>query len=197
MIKVTNAILSFPTLFTPKGFAGDPTSKPAYSASFLIERGSDNEKTIRAAMLAAAKAKFSKPGEAEKQLAQLEKQEKTCLRDGDLKSFDGYEGRLYLAARSPTKPLLVGRDPFLRNAEGQIVQENGRAVPNLITEEQGLLYGGAIVTATVEIYFQDSQYGKRVNAQLRGIQWVGHGEAFGKSAPKAEEFEVLDSAGVV
>lgn len=196
-VVLKDVILSFPTLYTPKGFAGDPNSKPSYSASFLFDANSAPHKAVQAAMEQAAAEKWTKAGEAAKTLAQLQKQGKTCLRDGSEKSFDGYEGRFYVAARSPVQPLLVHRDPFARDDDGQIITQNGSPVPNRVTEDAGLLYGGAVVNATIDVYAQDSQYGKRINAVLRGIQWVRHGDAFGKVAPRADEFETLDSNGAV
>lgn len=196
-VILKDVVLSFPTLFTPKGFAGDPNSKPSYSASFLFDVDSASHKAMQAAMEQVAAEKWTKAGEGAKTLSRLQKEGKTCLRDGNDKSFDGYEGRMYVAARSPVQPLLVHRDPFVRDEDGLIISQNGSPVPNRVTEDSGLLYGGAIVNATVDVYAQDSQYGKRINAVLRGIQWVKHGDAFGKVAPRADEFTVLDANGAV
>lgn len=197
-IILKSVILSFPNLFVPKGFAQDPTSKAAYSASFLFPRASEAHKAAEAAMLKAAQDKWLKPGEAEKTLAMLTKQGKTALRDGAEKDFDGYgDGVMYVAARSPTQPLLVGRDPYARNEDGSILTDNGRPVANVVTLEQGLLYAGAVVSASLDFYAQDSQFGKRINAVLKAVQFVKHGDAFGAAAPRPDEFENLDADGSV
>lgn len=196
-IVLREVTLSFPNVFVPKGFAGDPNSKPAYSASFLFDTNGPIHNAVQAAMEKVAEEKWVKPGEAKKVLAKLIQQGKVCLRNGDDKSFEGYEGRMYVAARSPTQPLLVHRDPYARDDDGEIILQNGTPMPNRITEESGLLYGGAVVNATIDVYAQDSQYGQRINAVLRGIQWVRHGDSFGKVAPRADEFEVLDANGSV
>ena len=51
-LKLTNVRLAFPDLFEAKEFeAGD--GKPRYSATFLVEPGSENDKAIRKAQKAA------------------------------------------------------------------------------------------------------------------------------------------------
>ena len=56
-LKLKNVRLSFPDLFEAKDFeAGD--GKARYSASFLVEPGSDNDKAIEAALVEATNGKF-------------------------------------------------------------------------------------------------------------------------------------------
>ncbi|MNP74169.1 hypothetical protein D3C76_1710040 [compost metagenome] len=49
----------------------------------------------------------------------------------------------------------------------------------------------------VDIWAQDNSYGKRINAQLQGIQFVKDGEAFsggGTSADASDFEEIADGA---
>jgi len=46
-------------------------------------------------------------------------------------------------------------------------------------EENGKPYAGCYVNMSIRLWAQDNQFGKRVNAQLRAVQFVKDGEAFG------------------
>jgi hypothetical protein len=108
-------------------------------------------------------------------LAQLRGQDKTCLHNGDLKAqYDGYAGMWYVSARSASKPLVIDRDK------------------KILEEKDGRPYGGCYVNMSIDIWAQDNQYGKRINATLRGVQFVQDGDAFSGGPPATpEEFEDL------
>ena len=60
--------------------------------------------------------------------------------------------------------------------------------------EDGRPYGGCYVNATVRLWAQDGvknpKWGKRVNAQLRAVQFWAEGEPFGESSvDAADEFD--------
>jgi len=58
----------------------------------------------------------------------------------------------------------------------------------------GKPYAGCYVTAIVELWPQDNQYGRRINATLSGVQFERDGDAFGGSAPaSADDFDDLSS----
>lgn len=102
---------------------------------------------------------------------------KSCLRDGNEKpDMDGYgDGVMFLTASSKTRRQVVDRD----------VQ-----IP--ITEEDGKIYAGCYVNASVRLWVQDNKWGKRVNAELRAVQFVKDGDSFGAAPVNAEnEFESL------
>jgi hypothetical protein len=56
-----------------------------------------------------------------------------------------------------------------------------------LAEDDGVLYSGCYVNMTVTLWTQDNEYGKRVNANLRAVQFVKDGEAFGVAPVDAEE----------
>ena len=56
-----------------------------------------------------------------------------------------------------------------------------------ITAEDDVIYAGCYVNATVRIWAQDNQFGKRVNFALRAVQFAKDGEAFGQAPVNAEE----------
>lgn len=163
--------LAFPTLFEAKTVNGE--GKPAFSASLLLDPTDKQVKAIEAAIEAVAREKWG--AKAESILKQMRAQDKTALHDGDLKSnYSGFEGMLYVSARSATRPTVIDRD------RTPLVESDGRP------------YAGCYVNASIELWPQDNNYGKRINAQLRGIQFARDGDAFaGGGAAAADEFADL------
>lgn len=158
--------LAFPTLFEAKTVNGE--GKPAFSASFLIDPSDAQVKAINQAIDTVAKDKWGAKTDAI--LKQIRAQDKLALHDGDLKSnYDGFEGMVYVSARSATRPLVIDRD------KSPLVEADGKP------------YAGCYVNASVELWAQDNNYGKRVNATLRGVQFLRDGDAFAAGAPASEE----------
>lgn len=186
-VKLKNVRLSFPELFTPKSFSGEESG--AYSANFLFKPDSTAHKAILDAMQEVAADKWGAKGQA--QLAKLISADKVALHDGNTKSYSGYEGMLFLSARSSVRPLVIDSD------KTPLQPSDGRP------------YSGCYVNATIEIYAQDNAYGKRVNASLGGVQFYRDGEAFagGRSASiddfddvsdeDEEDFEDEDASGLI
>jgi hypothetical protein len=173
-----NVRLAFPALFTAKAFSD---GAPKFSASLLMSK-TDAEAVgaVKAAMLDAAKQKWGEKADAV--LKSLVANGKTCLRDGDLKSeYDGFDGCLHVSATSSKRPLLLDAD----------------RTP--LSEEDGRPYGGCYVNASIAIWAQDNQYGKRVNAELRGVQFFRDGDSFGGggSPASADEFDNLADTGAL
>ena len=167
-VMLNNVRLAFPQLFEAKQVNGE--GDPAFSAAFLIEPGSANVKAVEAAIAAAAQEKFG--AKALDVLAQMRKADKTCLHDGNNKpDLDGYADMLYVSARTKARPLVLGQDK------------------SPLTVADGKPYGGCYVNASLDIWAQDNKFGKRINAQLRGVQFVRDGESFaGGGAASEDEF---------
>ncbi|QII84199.1 DUF2815 family protein [Bordetella hinzii] len=172
-IKLTNVRLAFPALFEAKTVNGE--GKPAFSASFLIDPKDPQVKTIKEAIEAVAKEKWT--SKAADVLRGLEKQDKTCLHDGDLKDkYDGFAGNLYISARSNTRPTVLDRD------KSPLVEADGKP------------YAGCYVNVSLDIWPQDNNYGKRINASLRGVQFYKDGDAFaGGGAADVDEFDDISA----
>lgn len=172
-IAVQNVRLAFPSLFEPQSFG---EGEPAFSASLLMAPDHPAVKTIVDAMTEAAVDKWKDKASA--MLKQLKATDKLALHDGATKaSYAGFEGNLFLSTRNRARPVVVDRD----------------RTP--LAAADGKPYAGCYVNASVDIWVQDNQYGKRVNATLLGIQFLRDGEAFGGGATgSADDFEVLDSA---
>jgi Protein of unknown function (DUF2815) len=172
--------LSFPQLWqavkvrNPDGSEGD--GKAQYSCNVLIHPDDPQIAAIRKIFEEEAKSQWG--DKASLVLAELNAKDRTCLHNGDFKSdYDGYPGHWYLTCRSPTAPLVLGR------------------LKEPLREADGRPYGGCYVNLSVDIYAQDNrQWGKRINARFRGIQFVEDGEAFAGGPPAdPEEFDNLET----
>jgi hypothetical protein len=100
--------------------------------------------------------------------------DKICLKDGDDSDYDGYEGNWSLKASNSKRPTLVNKDK------------------TPIVEEDNILYAGCYVNAIIDLWAQNNGYGKRVNANLLGIQFVKDGDSFeGSKVADEDDFDDL------
>lgn len=168
-VKLNNVRLAFPQLFEAKTVNGE--GKPAFSAAFLIDPADPQVKAINAAIEQVAKEKWG--AKADAMLKQMRATDKVALHDGDLKaSYDGFPGNLYISARSATRPLVIDADK------------------SALVEADGKPYAGCYVNASVDLWAQDNNYGKRINASLGGVQFFRDGDAFaGGGAASEDEFD--------
>ncbi len=182
-IQLKNVRLSFARLFVPKAFREG--QKARYEASFLLDPSNEEHQeqieTLQRAALGVIKAKHN--GKVPKALD-------LCFgyADGDPikvgpnkytnkpKEYDGYEGMLAVSSANTTQPKVVGRkrDPDTGKFE-------------VVTEESGEVYSGCYVNATITLWAQDNEFGKRVNANLRAVQYVSKGDAFGVAPVDADD----------
>lgn len=168
-IKI-KGILSFPAVFKPK-----PTKDgdPRYGVNVLLDADDPQLEDIRVAIKEAATEKWGK--KAATVLKQLQAQDRLCLHDGNLKDYAGYEGRMYISAASKTRPTVVDRRR------------------NPVSEADGLIYAGAVGIVLLDIWAQDNDYGKRVNAGLAGVQFYSHGEPLAGGRPAStDEFDEFE-----
>ena len=64
-----------------------------------------------------------------------------------------------------------------------------------LTEEDNTIYAGCYVNAIITLWVQDNKFGKRINANLMGVQFVKDGEAFGLgNVDVTDECDDLDIA---
>ena len=170
-ITLSGVRLAFPVLWEAKTVNGE--GEPAFSASFLLDPKHPAVKQIEEAVEKIGKDKWGGKWVAIKK--EMAAKDRLPLHDGDAKSsYTGFEGMLYVSARNKTRPLVIDRDK------------------SPLTQSDGKPYAGAYVNASIELWPQDNNYGKRINASLRGVQFLKDGEAFaGGGAAGADEFEDL------
>ena len=105
-VKLTNVRLSFPDLFETRTVNGE--GKPAFGASFIIDPQDPQVAAIEKAIQAVAKEKWG--ARADAILKTLRAAGKVPLKDGDTKNYEGYEGMLFISARSQVQPLVIDAD---------------------------------------------------------------------------------------
>lgn len=173
IITLPEVRLSFPHLFTAHSMkdASGKEQEPMFSATFLFDNTKHESLLTHIDKIADRMCldEFKKPRGPWL---------KYCLRDGNEKSeLEGYgDGVSFIAARAKTRPWVADR----RN--------------NPIAEADSIVYAGCYVNATVRLWVQNNSWGKRINAQLRGVQFVRDGSSFGAGPiDGANEFQPLDS----
>lgn len=173
-IKLSNVRLAFPALFEAKTVNGE--GDPAFSAAFLFEQDHPAVAELKAAFEAIGKDKWGAKWPAVKK--EIEAKDRTALHDGDTKAgYAGFEGNMFVSARSKTRPLVIDRDK------------------SALTAADGKPYAGCYVNASIELWPQDNNYGKRINASLRGVQFLRDGDAFaGGGAASEDEFDAVEGS---
>jgi len=161
-IKIQNARLSFPSLFKKASFDGSTDGK--YEATFLFPQ--TDTKTYDAIMKAIEDVKTAKktkvPGD------------KIFIKDGDDVEYDGYAGMWAVKASNNKRPTTINRDK------------------TPVTEDDEIFYAGCYVNAIIEPWVQNNNFGKRVNSNLLGVQFVKDGEPFGDGGTKVSEDDFDD-----
>lgn len=165
-LKLENVRAAFVQVHEAKQVNGE--GDPAFSISLLIPKTSPLVKRINAVIDAVAKEKWNEKSVA--MMKTLRASDKTCLHDGDLKTdYEGFADHFFVSARSKGRPLVLDRNK----------------AP--LTIEDGKPYSGCYVNGVLDLWAQDNKYGKRVNASLKGVQFVKDGDAFGGAVPASPD----------
>ena len=170
VIQLNDVRIAFPALYEKKDVMG--TLK--YSVALLLPHDSPAYKKAVAEVERVGSEKWGAKWSSVK--AQLEPQERLCVRPGASKSYDGFGADMgYINASNETRPTVVNRDR------------------SPLTKEDGLPYAGCYCNVRLNIWAQDNQYGKRINASLLGVQFARDGDRFsGASTAKPDDFDVLE-----
>lgn len=164
-IKLQNVRLSFPSLFRKAVFNGEETK---FEATFLLdkEQHADKIKEIKAAI--SEKVKTDLKG------AKIPS-DKICLKDGDEIDYDGYDGCMSIKASNGKRPLVIDNDK------------------TPLSEDDNRLYAGCYVNAVIELWAQNNSWGKRINANLLGVQFFKDGEPFGDGvSASVDDFDAFE-----
>lgn len=148
------ARLAFPELF-------EMNKDGKFSAAFIAPPEHPGWAALRDVCEEIGKAKWGAKWPQVKK--ELTAGDNMLIHNGDAKaSYDGYEGNLFFNANNKVRPTVVDRDT------SPLVAADGRP------------YSGCYVLAKIDVWAQDNQYGKKINAQLQGVQFVKNGDAFSK-----------------
>lgn len=170
--------LAFPNLFEPKP---DDSGTLKFGAALILPLDHPQLAEIADRMDAVGKEKWGQHWATTKK--GLEKQDRMALHDGDTKSkYDGFPGNFFINAntRENAPPTVIDRDR------------------SPLSARSGRPYAGCFVNASIEFWAQKDhpKGGSRINAQLRGIQFLRDGDSFSAGRPAdADEFdEVTEGA---
>ncbi len=143
-IPLREVRISYPHLFEP--WSKNPNEKKKYSAVFLLDK--QKHKDLIKQVAQAMKVLCTEQARDKR----LPAPDKLCLRDGDQIGRPENEGCWTLNASEDSRPVVVNRDK------------------TPLTAEDDVIYPGCVVNARIRLWYQDNQYGKRVNANLLGVQ---------------------------
>jgi len=102
--------------------------------------------------------------------------DKLFIKDGDDIEYDGYEGMWAIKASNNKRPTVINRDK------------------TPLVEDDEIIYAGCYVNAIVEPWAQNNNYGKRINSNLLGVQFVKDGDSFsdGGKVASEDDFDEID-----
>lgn len=156
-IRLDNVRLSYPHIAVPQT---DDKGKKSFSAVFLLNKETHAE-AIQLLRDEVAEVKAKNPGKAVAK-------DKLFIRDGDGDAYSEKpecHGHYVVAAREKTRPT---------------VRDN-KNKPVDVEDIENVLYAGCYVDGLIMSWFQDNEFGKRINANLKSLRFHADGEAFGQS----------------
>lgn len=202
-IRINDVRLRFPKLIEPEQFQGE--GELAFTAAFIVPPSHPQVAEIRSEMELVAKAKWPKDWQSIMKAGYAK--DAHCLHDGDIKAaLDGYEGNLYISGRNSGKdgkapklvPTLVMAYEGNPKASQLDYLKDPSAYKAFLQAAAAVFFDGCRVNASVEFWAQDNGYGKKVNCQIRGVQFFRTADAFaaGGGAPaRSDDFdEVTEGA---
>lgn len=162
-VVLLGARIAFAKIWEPQSFDGK--GEPRCSASFLFDpkaQKAEVDKVIKTINEVAVEKWGAKSADV---LKSLKAKGDLCLHDGATKAeYDGFEGNVFVSAANKARPAVVDLDK------------------SPLTQADGKPYSGCYVNVSLDIWAQDNQFGKRINAKLLAVQFARDGEAFSGGA---------------
>ena len=177
-LLITNVRLSYAFLYSP--YKGEDGSQ-SYCTHLIFERNHPQLPAINQAIRRAAATVWK--DQAEVQLKALKAQQRLCVKEGDVAKpgIEAYAGKLFMSSSSKVRPRIVATISGIN----QEVDQDHEFAP----------YSGCIANVMVNVWAQSNKYGKRINAQLMGVQFVRHEERLsgGGRVASVNEFAIIAS----
>ena len=85
------------------------------------------------------------------------------------KNYADFENHMYVSANSKVRPLIMDVDKT-----------------KLTNADASRIYSGCYGYVLLDVWAQDNQHGKRINATLKGVMKAADGEAFAGGQPATE-----------
>lgn len=179
-LLITDARLSYAYIYKP--YEGDD-GKKTYTSHLIIPENHPQMSAISATIRKVAALVFK--DQADAVLAQLKAQDKLCIHRGDISKAgqDPYRGKLYISANNNVRPRILATV----NGVNQEINEDHELAP----------YSGCYANVMIVIWAQNNKWGKRINAQLTGVQFLRHAERLGGGGKAAslDEFGTVEGSG--
>ena len=160
-------------LFTAGTVGGE--GKPAFSVTAILP---PNHPVLAELAEAEEKCAVGEWGEkAGANLKAIRAAGKGVIKDGDMKAnYDGFAGNKFVSCRSKEEAR-----PNVFNRDG-----------SQISERDGIVYSGCYSHVIISVWAQDSEYGKRINAQVTGVKFNRDGDSFGGGTKGASPDDFAD-----
>ena len=189
-VHLRDVRINFARLFKPEGFQGSESNKK-YNAQFILDASNPAHKKaikeLRAAIQECGQEKWGDKWKDGKM-----KVLGYCLKSADEELQDG------LFVTETTVENDNGEVPeYLQNAYIVAASETKRptvvnADKTPLTEEDAVIYDGCYVTAIINVWAQDNKFGKRINANLLGVQFKRDGDPLASGAEKVSDDDFDD-----
>jgi hypothetical protein len=185
VVVLENVRLSYVYAFDPyvgKNDQGQETR--TYSAHAIMDPTHAGVQKVKDAQRAIAAAGWGPQADAV--LQQLLAQDKLCLHAGDISKMgqEAYKGKVFVSANGKARPRIV----VTRGGTNVDIEKNDPYAP----------YSGCWANMIIAVYGQGTnakpnKFGKRINAQLMGLQFLRHDTAFGGGGKIAtpDEFPIV------
>lgn len=188
-VKLNNVRITFPKLFKGQEEQFNNKGDAYYSASFLLEPNHPDLPKLKAAIQAAATAKYG--AKAGDMLKEFQIKDKLPVHDGALKASKpygaAYAGMMYVSARNNarTNPAPAVFDSVIDPATGRT-----RAIET--PADSRAPYSGAYVNAIINVFAYNRDGGQGVGASIVGVQFAKDGERLaGGEVASPDDFDAI------
>lgn len=155
-ILLNNVPVSFPSIFKKARYKGEETK---YEGTFILDK-KEHAKEIEIIQKEIDRVLAESFNTTRAKFSS----ERICLKDGDESENEKSAGKFTIKATNNEKPKAVDLSK------------------RILTEDNNPFYSGAIVNAAIGIWPMNNTYGKKILANLYGIQFVKDGIRLGDNS---------------
>lgn len=166
-VLIENVRCSYPALFTPKE---DDKGGKSYAVVGLMPKKSHKAAQELLTKMGKEVLEENKAAFKGKKIALAA--DRKFLKDGDLSGKEENEGMFTVSCREKKRPSVRDKDKSV-----------------IDSSDADKIYGGCYVNILLRPWFQNNDYGMRLNANLIAVQFVRDGEPFGEGRISEEDID--------